>query len=107
VAVGSISAAVAQPLGGLLHQTTSVSGLSTDSYQATFFGNQLAMITVHGDGDTDLDLYVYDEFGNCVVSDTRLGDQCAVTWVPRWTGRFTIRVVNRGFLPNFYTVLAS
>ena len=71
------------------------------------YAHELAMVTVHGDGDTDLDLYVYDENGNCVASDTSLGDQCVVTWTPRWTGSFTIRVVNRGFLPNNYTIMAS
>jgi hypothetical protein len=107
VAVGAASVAVAQPVGGMKHRTTTVSGLSSDTFQVTFQGSQLAMITVSGDGDSDLDVYVYDELGNLIASDEDGSDQCLVAFTPRWTGRFTIRVVNRGLLPNLYTIIAS
>jgi hypothetical protein len=108
VAVGVDSmSAWAQPVGGALHRTTSVDALGTDSFQATFRGGELAIVMVRGDGDTDLDLYVYDEAGKLVASDTDLTDQCVVTWVPRWTGRFIIRVVNRGYVSNLYRITAG
>jgi hypothetical protein len=62
----------------------------------------VAIVTVQGDGDTDLDLYVYDEFGNRVAADEGPTDHCSVIWTPRWTGTFTIKVVNRGALSNRY-----
>jgi hypothetical protein len=80
---------------------------STDTYQHVFAGGRLASVAVSGDGDTDLDLYVYDENGHLVASDTDLTDQCYVSWVPRWTGTFTIKIVNRGNVFNRYHVVAS
>ena len=107
MAVGTASAVWAQPIGGALFRVTSAAPLSTDTFQATFYGGQLATVTVSGSGYTNLDLYVYDEFGNLVAADTNLTDQCIVTWVPRWTGPFTIQVVNHGYVSNFYTITAS
>jgi hypothetical protein len=41
---------------------TRVEAFSTDRFQPILFrGGELAMITVIGDGDTDLDIFVYDE----------------------------------------------
>ena len=58
-----------------------------------FLGGARAIVTVEGDGSTDLDVYVYDENGNLVAKVDGPGDKCRVTWTPRWTGKFTIKVV--------------
>lgn len=79
----------------------------TDSYVITFNGGELARIAVKGDGDTDLDLYVYDENGNLIASDTDNTDCCLVSWTPRWTGKFTVRVVNRGNVYNNYRIATN
>jgi hypothetical protein len=84
-----------------------VNGNSVDTYQISFIANYLAEIAVSGDGDTDLDLYVYDSNGNLIVSDTDYSDECYVNWVPRWTGRFIVKVVNRGPLYNRYVILTN
>ena len=39
---------------------------------------KVARIVVLGDGDTDLDLHVYDENGNVMVSDTDYTNQCVL-----------------------------
>ena len=75
----------------------------TDRYSHTFRAHETAIVTVSGDGDTDLDLYIYDENGHLIASDDDLSDDCVVTWTPRWTGAFTIKVVNRGRVSNVYT----
>lgn len=79
-----------------------VGGERTHWFEMTFEGSESALIIVSGDGDTDLDLYVYDEFGNEVASDNDWTDQCLVSWTPIWTGKFTIKVVNRGGRANLY-----
>ncbi len=77
---------------------------TTDIYTVSFYGNEWARVRVVGDGSTDLDVYVLDEFGNVVGSDTDYTDNCAVLWLPQWTGRFTIRVVNCGSVSNLYLI---
>lgn len=84
-----------------------VNGNSTDTYQISFIAEELAEILVSGDGDTDLDLYVYDSNGNLIVSDTDYTDDCYVCWVPAWTGRFIVKIVNRGPVYNNYVILTN
>lgn len=84
-----------------------VKGNGTDTYQISFVANYLAEIAVIGDGDTDLDLYVYDSNGNLIVCDTDYTDACYVCWVPKWTGRFIIKIVNRGPVYNRYVIATN
>ena len=70
----------------------------------TFIGGRVAEVIVEGDGDTELDLYIYDQNGNLVASDDDDSDYCVATWTPRWTGTFTIVVMNRGSVYNRYTL---
>ena len=76
-------------------------------YDASFIANQLAEVVVSGDGDTDLDLYVYDSNGNLIASDTDFTDDCYVRWYPKWTGRFRIKIVNRGGVYNNYVIATN
>ena len=84
-----------------------VNGNSIDSYQISFIAGELAEILVSGDGDTDLDLYVYDSNGNLIVSATDYTDDCYVRWVPAWTGRFIVKIINRGPIYNNYVLLTN
>lgn len=79
----------------------------TDIYRISFVAGYLAEILVSGDGDTDLDLYVYDSNGNLIESDTDYTDDCYVRWVPRWTGSFIVKIVNRGRVYNRYVMLTN
>lgn len=76
-------------------------------YTAKFWANEIAEVVVSGDGDTDLDLYVYDENGNLITSDTDYTDDCYVRFYPRWTGSFTIKIVNRGGVYNNYVIVTN
>jgi hypothetical protein len=89
-------------VGGPNYHSDNVNANSYDSYSCNFIAGQTAIVTVAGDGDTDLDLYIYDSNGNLIDSDTDYTDACVATWVPRWTGRFTIKIVNRGNVYNHY-----
>lgn len=84
-----------------------VRGNSTDTYQISFIAGYVAEIFVSGDGDTDLDLYVYDGNGNLIGKDTDYTDDCYVRWIPAWTGRFIVRIVNRGPVYNQYILLTN
>lgn len=82
----------------------SVRAGGTDSYTIRFRGNEQACVIVSGDGDTDLDLYVYDANNNLITSDTDYTDDCVCVWTPAWTGNFIIKIVNRGRVYNRYAL---
>lgn len=73
----------------------------------TFDANALAEVGIIGDGDTDLDLYVYDENGNLIGSDADYSGNCYVSWVPRRTGTFLVKVLNRGKVYNDYSLITN
>jgi hypothetical protein len=74
----------------------------TDVYHIAFTGGEDAAIDVIGDGDTDLDCRVYDEYGNLIDSDTDATDYCVLRWVPAWSGQFRVEVINLGSVSNQY-----
>jgi hypothetical protein len=88
--------------GGPGHADTRVEAHSTDVFHIDFVGRELATISVVGDGDTDLDLFVYDENGNLIAFDDDLTDRCYVSFRPRWTGTFRVEVRNLGGVYNRY-----
>jgi hypothetical protein len=94
-------------IGGPGKTVTKVNANSTDKFDVKFEGGKLARVEVKGDGDTDLDLYVYDESGNVVVKDDDDTDHCIVTWTPSSSTKYTIRVVNRGRVYNQYTITTN
>jgi hypothetical protein len=92
---------------GPAYVTRKVYGNSTYTDYVLFEGGKLAEVAVVGDGDTDLDLYVYDENGNFITSDTRSGDVCYVSWTPKWQGSFKVVVKNHGSVYNNYTLMTN
>ena len=80
---------------------------SEEKYTCKFWANELAEVAVVGDGDTDLDLYIYDSNGNLITKDEDLSDNCYCSWVPAWTGTFTIKVKNRGDVYNKFVLLTN
>jgi len=94
-------------VGGPKSGTYKVGARSYNSFVIKFWANERASVVVSGDGDTDLDLYVYDESGNLIDKDDDYSDDCIVNFFPRWTGRFTIKVVNRGNVYNRYIIATN
>ena len=90
--------------GGPKGTTTVVRGLARDVFTVSFTGGYPAAVGISGDGDTDLDLYVYDENGNLICRSDRYGDDELCRWNPRWTGPFRIEVRNLGPVPNRYVL---
>lgn len=77
---------------------------STDTYCIKFYAGSTAEVFVSGDGDTDLDVYVYDANGNLITKDDDYTDDCYVAFIPYYTTVFTIKIVNRGSVYNQYTM---
>ncbi len=92
---------------GPVRHRDQVRGRTIDNYTVEFNGGEIARIAVEGDHSTDLDLYVYDQNGNLIVSDTDNTDLCLVQWTPRWTGPFVIKVVNNGNYSNVYDLYSN
>ena len=78
-----------------------------DEYHTSFVGHEVAEIGLSGDHTTDLDLYVYDQNGNLICQSISSGDTEYCNWTPRWTGPFTIHVVNRGNVYNDYEIIPN
>lgn len=91
-------------LGGPRSITDRVAANSSDAYNVTFKGGELAVLMVMGDGDTDLDVFVYDSKGNLVASDTDSTDDCVIKWTPRWTDKYRVVIKNKGNVYNLYTI---
>lgn len=94
-------------VGGPLRTTDRVLAGYTDTWTIRFRGGEPAYVVVSGDGDTDLDLYVYDENGNFITSDTDRTDDCVVAFNPRWTGTFYIKIKNLGRVYNRYVLVTN
>lgn len=99
-----VAPVTASPVGSPKYDVHQVSAYSTDVFTVTFRGNEAATVIISGDGDTDLDLFVYDEFGNLVGSDTDGSDDCVVRFWPGWTRTYRIEVRNLGAVYNRYEI---
>ena len=84
-----------------------VKAAGSDLYKVNFKGSEQGIVLLSGDGTTDLDLYIYDENGNLVASDTDGLDDCAVRFYPKWSGTFLIRVKNLGNVYNRYAMVTN
>ena len=84
-----------------------VSSNSSYTDYIKFDGSALAEIVIVGDGDTDLDIYVYDENDNLIVKDDDNLDICYVSWYPRYTSTFKVKIINRGSVYNKYTLITN
>ena len=102
LAVATPFFATAGAVGGSKYADERVNANDEDYYYIEFRGGREAWVTVEGDGDTDLDLYVYDEDGDLVAYDDDFTDYCIAEWTPRRTQEFEIRIVNRGDVYNEY-----
>jgi len=82
---------------------TAVGDGGHDEYVVRFRGGETAQVAVAGDGDSDLDLFVYDENGDLVCSDEDKTDRMFCSWQPETSGYYTIRVKNFG-MENLYVM---
>jgi hypothetical protein len=104
---GAFASVMAGPISGPRYGRYRVSAYSTHTFTMAFRGGEWAEVALSGDGDTDLDVYVFDWYGNRVAVDADNTDDCYVNWyVPR-PGVYTIKVVNRGNVYNDYRLVMN
>jgi hypothetical protein len=72
-----------------------------------YVGGQMARLALVGNGATDLDIYVYDRFGNLVTSGTGFTDREVVSFFPLVTGNYRIEIVNRGGVFNTFALATN
>lgn len=114
LAASAVSPTTPQPCDTIISDTTTVPKTPivwypTQVYTVTFRGREKAWVYVTGDGDGDCDfeLYVYDENGNLMASDTDGIDECLCQFTPMWTGKFSIKVKNLNGIYNKYQLNTS
>lgn len=73
-----------------------VAGHGKVSLDLLLAAGELSTITLHGDGETDLDASLFDESGQLIDSDTGANDYSLLRVVPRSTGHFTVVIQNQG-----------
>jgi hypothetical protein len=96
----------ADPVGGTEDRIFVVDAQSVDVLTVTLRGGEVTRIGLIGDGDTCLELRVFDENGNIVASDTiGMGDRRRTTVLPKWTGKFRLKVRNLGDVSNRYRII--
>jgi hypothetical protein len=92
---GSLSATVQG------HQTHNGSNF----HHVYFYGREEAVVSIKGNGNTDLDLYVYDTYSGCLVACSRnRTDKEKVCFRPGRARDYTIEVRNCGYTSNTYTL---
>jgi hypothetical protein len=75
-------------------------------YTEYFHKGEVVTVAVSGDGDTDLDLYVFGPRNPYVplAADEDDTDDCVVRFRAPANGSYTLKVVNRGRLGNRYAI---
>lgn len=89
-------------VGGPRSTTDRVLSNSTDIWTVNFRGGERGSIRVDGDGDTDLDCYVYNSAGTLVAYDADLTDYCVLDWYQASTGGIRLEIRNLGSVYNEY-----
>lgn len=75
-----------------------------DTFWESFVGGANGGVTIIGDGNADLDLYIYDQNGNTICTSTSAGSYEYCAFNPKWTGPFKIVVKNQGLYSSNYRI---
>lgn len=93
--------------GGAVYTTRRINADSRYSFTCTYVGGRYAELRLSGDGDSDLDFYVFDNNGNLVGSDEDGTDRAYFSWYPPYTMTYRVVVVNRGSVYNVLSILTN
>ncbi|MBL8850774.1 MAG: hypothetical protein JNG89_13925 [Planctomycetaceae bacterium] len=72
-----------------------------------FEASKPAVVYVAGDGDGDLDLWVYDDNGVLIGQDVDETSSCVVRWNPIYEGPFTLVIKNVGPIYERFLVFVN
>lgn len=89
-------------VGGPRSTVDRVLSNTTDIWEIRFRGGERGSIRVEGDGDTDLDCYVYNSAGTMVAYDNDMTDYCILDWYQPSTGNVRLEIKNLGDVYNEY-----
>lgn len=89
-------------VGGPRSTTDRVLANATDTWEINFRGGERGSIRVDGDGDTDLDCYVYNSSGTLIAYDNDLTDYCVLNWHQAYAGGIRLEIKNLGGVYNQY-----
>lgn len=87
-----------------LHNIDRVSAWESNSYRYKAGADGLIRVMVVGDGNTDLDLFIYDDNWNLIGSDRRHGDAGVVQFRVSAGTHYRIKVQNRGGRTNTFVL---
>ncbi len=82
-------------------------GLGPDTLGYEFKGGEVADVYVEGAEGTNLDLYIRDEAGRLICTDTDPSNIAYCNWTPRQDAIFTITVENRGAAATEYFLITN
>jgi hypothetical protein len=80
---------------------------NTHTYPLNLRGGERTDIALFGDASSDLDIYVFDSYGNLIVGDEGNTDIARLWVVPTVTGAFTVVVKNCGPRANRYELYSN
>lgn len=83
-------------VGGAGSWVRDIAARSSVSYQMRAQGGYLWNVIAAGDGDTDVDMEVFDQNGNLICRDIAPYTRASCSIIPAWTGTFTVRISNLG-----------
>jgi len=97
------TSALADPVGDPIYHTGGLYPEQSVTYYPLLSSNEQTRVIVRGDGDGDIDCYMYDENAHLVASDTDSTDSCLMDVYPRWSGVFVLLLTNHGSIgSNFW-----
>ena len=73
-------------------------------YILPFYGNSHAEVLVRGDGNSDIDCYIYDRYGNLIDNDVDSTATCDLNWYPDYNAPYKIVIKNYGDYTTSYFV---
>ena len=92
---------------GPVRKSARVAANSTVAYALDIAGGEVMTIAVYGDGDTDLDLYVYNEIGDLRAYDDDPSGDCLVMFLPLFSQKIRIEIKNRGSIYNDFVIVTN
>lgn len=93
--------------GGPLWDASIAYGNGGVIYHIYFDGGRLAEVFVTSLDGADFDMYIYDSRGNLLCYDERYNRDAYGFWYPRYTDRYTIRIVNRSRYNSAYMMYTN
>jgi len=72
-----------------------------------FEGAAYAEVYLEGQTNSDLNLFIHDDKGRLVCSDTDISDIAYCGWRPAQTGTFTVTVKNKGPSASRYSMMTN